>query len=187
MMRDQALFISGLLVEKAGGPPVKPYQPEGLYKSMAFSDRTGYEQDPGEGLWRRSLYTYWKRTVLSPTMQVMDASAREVCTVRESRTNTPLQALDLMNDVTYVEAARLLGERMLHEGGADPADRLAWGFRVLTARKPNERELDTLRRDLNRQLEYFAQNPSEAEKYVSVGTRKRTCKCAELGFRRLRA
>lgn len=172
MVRDQALFVSGLLVEKIGGPSVKPYQPEGLYKSMAFADRTGYEQDRGEGLWRRSLYTYWKRTVLSPTMQVMDASAREVCTVRETRTNTPLQALDLMNDVTYVEAARLLAERMFREGGTSANDRLTWAFRTVTARKPSELELTTLRRNLDRQLDYFQRNPKEAEKFVATGTKK---------------
>ncbi len=108
MIRDQALFVSGLLVEKLGGPSVKPYQPDGLYKDMAFSSLTGYDRDKGEGLWRRSLYTYWKRTVLAPNMQVFDASSREFCQVREVRTNTPLQALNLMNDVTYVEATRLL-------------------------------------------------------------------------------
>ncbi len=112
MIRDQALFVSGLLVEKLGGPSVKPYQPDGLYKDMAFSGLTGYDRDVGEGLWRRSLYTFWKRTVLSPTMQVFDASAREYCTVRDTRTNTPLQSLNLMNDVTFGhnprEATRLL-------------------------------------------------------------------------------
>ncbi len=139
MIRDQALFAAGLLVEQRGGPSVKPYQPEGLYKDMAFSGLTGYERDTGAGLWRRSLYTFWKRTVLSPTMQVFDAAAREFCTVRDTRTNTPLQALNLMNDVTYVEAARLLAERMLNEGGATPPQRLAWGFRVLTARAQRQR------------------------------------------------
>ena len=108
MIRDQALFVSGLLVEKLGGPSVRPYQPEGLYKDMLFSNMTNYAQDKSEGLWRRSLYTYWKRTVMPPAMQVFDASSREYCTVRETRTNTPLQALNLMNDTTYVEAARLM-------------------------------------------------------------------------------
>jgi hypothetical protein len=122
MIRDQALFISGLLVEELGGSSVRPYQPANLYKDMVFSNMTNYDQDQGEGLWRRSLYTFWKRTVMPPAMHVFDASSREYCMVRETRTNTPLQALNLMNDVTYVEAARMLAQRMLNEGGANPED-----------------------------------------------------------------
>ncbi|HMY74608.1 MAG TPA: DUF1553 domain-containing protein, partial [Blastocatellia bacterium] len=172
MIRDQALFVSGLLVEKQGGPSVKPYQPDGLYKDMAFSGLTGYQHDKGEGLWRRSLYTFWKRTVLSPAMQVFDASAREFCTVRDTRTNTPLQALNLMNDVTYLEAARLLAERMLKTGGATPEQRLTWAFRSVLSRSPNERELQTLLRNLNSQLETFTRQPQEAERLLNVGERR---------------
>jgi hypothetical protein len=172
VIRDQALFAAGLLVEQLGGPSVKPYQPEGLYKDMAFSGLTGYERDKGAGLWRRSLYTFWKRTVLSPTMQVFDASAREFCTVRDTRTNTPLQALNLMNDVTYIEAARFLAERMLKEGGATPQQRLAWGFRVLLARAPVERELQTLLRQLTKQQAHFQQNPQAAAQLLNVGDKR---------------
>jgi hypothetical protein len=172
MIRDQALFVSSLLVEKQGGPSVKPYQPDGLYKDMAFSGLTGYQHDKGEGLWRRSLYTFWKRTVLSPTMQVFDASAREFCTVRDTRTNTPLQALNLMNDVTYLEAARLLAERMLKEGGASTSDRLAWAFRLATSRQPTEKELEVLLRNLTRQQEYFSRYPQEAAKLLAVGEKR---------------
>ena len=138
MIRDQALFVSGLLVEKLGGPSVRPYQPEGLYKDMLFSNMTNYAQDKSEGLWRRSLYTFWKRTVMPPAMQVFDASSRESCTVRETRTNTPLQALNLMNDTTYVEAARLMAQRMLSEGGTKPEDRLALGLRLAAGRRPDD-------------------------------------------------
>ena len=106
------------LSRSMGGPSVRPYQPEGLYKDMLFSNMTNYAQEKGEGLWRRSLYTFWKRTVMPPAMQVFDASSREYCTVRETRTNTPLQALNLMNDTTYVEAARLMAQRMMTEGGS---------------------------------------------------------------------
>jgi hypothetical protein len=172
MIRDQALFISGLLVEKPGGPSVKPYQPDGLYKDMAFSGLTGYNRDQGEGLWRRSLYTFWKRTVLAPNMQVFDASAREFCTVRETRTSTPLQALNLMNDVTYVEAARMLAERTLHEGGTTPQARLAFAFRLATSRQPDERELQTLVRNLKAQAEYFNQHPQDAAKLLANGDRR---------------
>jgi hypothetical protein len=171
-IRDQALFVSGLLVERIGGPSVKPYQPDGLYKDMAFGGLTGYAQDKGDGLWRRSLYTFWKRTVLSPTMQVFDASAREFCTVRDTRTNTPLQSLNLMNDVTYVEAARMLAERMIKEGGATPQERLAWAFRAATSRQPSERELQVLLKSLSKQMDYFSRNPQEAAKLLSVGEKR---------------
>jgi hypothetical protein len=176
MIRDQALFVSGLLVEKLGGPSVKPYQPDGLYKDMAFSGLTGYERDNGEGLWRRSLYTFWKRTVLSPTMQVFDASAREYCTVRDTRTNTPLQSLNLMNDVTYVEAARLLAQRMLREGGATPQARVAWAFLAVASRRPSERELQVLLRNLSWQMDYFGHNPREATKLLSIGEKRNEAK-----------
>ncbi len=172
MIRDQALFDSGLLVEKLGGPSVKPYQPDGLYKDMAFSGMTTYNRSTGEGLWRRSLYTFWKRTVLSPTMQVFDASAREFCTVRDTRTNTPLQSLNLMNDVTYIEAARMLAERMIREGGATPQERLAWAFRLMTSRQPNAREIQTLVGNLNAQRDYFKRNLQEAEKLLAIGEKR---------------
>ena len=172
MIRDQALFVSGLLVEKLGGPSVKPYQPDGLYKDMAFSGMTAYNHSVGEGLWRRSLYTFWKRTVLSPTMQVFDASAREFCTVRDTRTNTPLQSLNLMNDVTYIEAARMLAERMLKEGGTNSPERLSWAFRLMTSRQPNEREIQTLVGNLNAQTEYFRRNPAEADKLLAIGEKR---------------
>jgi hypothetical protein len=171
-IRDQALLVSGLLVERIGGPSVKPYQPDGLYKDMAFGGLTGYAQDKGDGLWRRSLYTFWKRTVLSPTMQVFDASAREFCTVRDTRTNTPLQSLNLMNDVTYIEAARMLAERMMKEGGATPQERLAWAFCAATSRQPSERESQLLLKSLNKQMDYFSRNPLEAARLLSVGEKK---------------
>ncbi len=173
VIRDQALLVSGLLVEKLGGPSVKPYQPDGLYKDMAFSGLTGYNRDKGEGLWRRSLYTFWKRTVLSPTMQVFDASAREFCTVRDTRTNTPLQSLNLMNDVTYIEAARSLAERMMKEGGASPRERVAWAFGVAVSRQPNAKEIDLLLRSFDRQKGHFSGNPGEAVKLLSVGEKKK--------------
>jgi hypothetical protein len=172
MIRDQALFISGLLVEKLGGPSVKPYQPDGLYKDMAFSGLTGYDRDKGEGLWRRSLYTFWKRTTLSPPMRIFDASAREFCTVRDTRTNTPLQSLNLMNDITYIEAARMMAERMITEGGSTPSDRGAWAFRAVTSRRPSERERQVLSSSFNKHMDYFSRHPQEAVKLLSVGERK---------------
>lgn len=172
MIRDSALFTSGLLVEKLGGPSVKPYQPPGLYKDMVFSNMTEYDQAKDEGLWRRSLYTYWKRTVMPPAMQVFDASARESCTVREPRTNTPLQALNLMNDVAYVEAARLLAARMIKEGGATPEARLEWAFRLLTARRPDERELRILVDNLHAQIRHFRERPEAALQLLATGEKR---------------
>jgi hypothetical protein len=180
MIRDQALSVSGLLVEKIGGPSVKPYQPDGLYKDMVFSALTKYAQAKGDGLWRRSLYTFWKRTVLSPTMQVFDASAREFCTVRDTRTNTPLQSLNLMNDVTYVEAARLLGQRMILEGGDTAESRLIWGFRLATSRKPAENEVALLLRDLNRQRGYYADHKKEASQLLTVGEKRNDSKIEDV-------
>lgn len=172
MIRDQALAAAGLLVERLGGPSVKPYQPDGLYKDMTFSGLTRYDTDHGEGLWRRSLYTFWKRTVLSPNMQVFDASAREFCTVRDTRTNTPLQSLNLMNDVTYLEASRLIAQRMLLEGGPDDADRLAWGFRTITLRQLDQNELRVLTRYLQSQRQHFTAHPEEANRLLSLGERR---------------
>ena len=168
-IRDQALFVSGLLVEELGGPSVKPYQPAGLLKDMVFTNMAEYAQEQGEGLWRRSLYTFWKRTVMPPAMQVFDASSREYCQVSETRTNTPLQALNLMNDVAYVESARMLAQRMLNEGGARPADRITEGFRLATGRVPDELETELLQSSLGSQLVYFKTNPDAAAKLIAVG------------------
>lgn len=172
IIRDQALFDSGLLVEKFGGPSVRPYQPAGLFKDMVFSNMTRYEQSEGDGLWRRSLYTFWKRTIMPPSMQVFDASAREACTVREVRTNTPLQALNLMNDVTYLEAARMLAVRMMREGGARPEERIAWAFRVLTARPPDEGERRILTEHVRSELARFAKQPETAAQFLTVGEKR---------------
>ncbi|HEY9436237.1 MAG TPA: DUF1553 domain-containing protein, partial [Blastocatellia bacterium] len=172
MIRDQALLVSGLLMEKLGGPSVRPYQPAGLLKDMVFSNMTNYAQDKGEGLWRRSLYTFWKRTVLNPGMQIFDATAREQCAVRDTRTNTPLQALNLMNDVTYVESARMLAERMLLTVSTGPRGRLAWAFRAVTSRPPDGVEQETLLENLNAQLAYFRERPREAEKLLMIGEKR---------------
>ena len=136
MIRDQALAVSGLLVEKVGGPSVKPYQPEGLWADMVEGGYGDYVQETGDDLYRRSLYTFWKRTLGPPTMMTFDASTRETCIVRTGRTNTPLQALNLMNDVTYVEAARRLAERMMTEGGETPEDRIGYAYLLSTAHRP---------------------------------------------------
>jgi hypothetical protein len=167
MVRDQALAISGLLVDKIGGPSVKPYQPAGLWKELSGGD--DYKPDTGEGLHRRSLYTYWKRTAPPPMMMNFDAAGRETCVVRELRTNTPMQALNLMNDVTYLEAARKMAERMMREGRGTPASRIAYGFELATARMPREREAEILLASFGFYRDAFQSDPAAAAKYLSQG------------------
>src|SRR6185295_6619450 len=142
MIRDQALAVSGLLVEKLGGPSVKPYQPKGLWKDL--SSEADYMQDEGEKLYRRSLYTFWKRTISPPTMVTFDAAGRETCSVRPSRTSTPLQALTLMNEITFVEAARALAQQMMTIGRGTPEERIGFAFRLATSRSPTDVELKVL-------------------------------------------
>src|SRR5207237_1513180 len=139
-LRDQALALSGLLVDKVGGPPVRPYQPPGLWEDFSFN-QIKYVQDHGDSLYRRSLYTFWRRSIGPPNM--FDTSARQVCTVRQSRTNTPLHALILMNDVTFTEAARVRAERLMKQAGT-PDQRLAIAFRAATSRSPSTVEQKVL-------------------------------------------
>jgi hypothetical protein len=168
MIRDQALFVSGLLVERVGGPSVRPYQPAGLVKEL-HGGSEDYVQDHGENLYRRGLYTFWKRTVAPPGLMTFDAANRETCVVRESRTNTPLQALNLLNDVTYVEAARALAQRVLREAGQAPEQRLTRAFRLATLRSPRPRELAVLRAGLEQHLADYRQERAAALKLASAG------------------
>jgi hypothetical protein len=165
-IRDQALFAAGLLVEGLGGPSVKPYQPAGLWHELADTE---YLPDRGPGLYRRSLYTFWKRTVAPPSMMTFDASPRETCVVRETRTNTPLQALTLMNDVTFVEAARVLARRVMREGGPTPEGRLTLAFRLATARGPRPAELKVLLDDLGYHQSHYRQDRPAALRLLSIG------------------
>ena len=166
VLRDQALAVSGLLVETIGGPSVKPYQPPGLWKELAGGD--DYKPDTGPGLHRRSLYTFWKRTAPPPMMMNFDAAGREACVVRELRTNTPLQSLDLMNDLIFLEAARALAGRMLREGGDSPARRLAYGFELATGRPPKSREADILLASMHYYLDTFQSDHAAALKYITI-------------------
>jgi len=170
MIRDQALAISGLLNEKMGGPAVKPYQPDGLWEQLsAFQGRKLFERSKGADLWRRSVYSFWKRTVPPPSMTVFDAPTREFCVIRRPMSSTPLQALALLNDEMYIETARLLAERMLHEGGATPAARLAYAFRLATARTPSPAETTILEAGLNQRLAQYRADRAAAEKLLSAG------------------
>lgn len=169
-IRDEALYVSGLLVEKLGGPSVKPYQPEGLWTEVAMpqSNTRIFERGNGDELWRRSLYTYWKRAAPPPSLAALDSPTRESCTVRRISTNTPLQALVLWNDVQFVEAARALAARTLGEPG-DDAQRLSRMFQRCTSRTPSESDSRALAAALQGFRERFAQAPSDAAKLLSVG------------------
>ncbi|MCY3774895.1 MAG: DUF1549 and DUF1553 domain-containing protein, partial [Candidatus Aminicenantes bacterium] len=173
MIRDQALAVSGLLVGSVGGPSVKPYQPAGIWDEIAGGStgayKKGYEQGTGAHLYRRSLYSFWRRTIHPPGMEVFDAPSREVCTSRRERTNTPLQALTLMNDVTYVEAARALAQRLIREGGPTDEDRVEFGFRLVTSRRPEPAEIEVLRRGLQRHRSAYENDPAAAAKLVKIG------------------
>ena len=172
VLRDQALAISGLLVEKVGGPSVKPYQPTGLWTELAGGK--GYLQDHGDKLYRRGLYTYWKRAVPPPAMLNFDSAGREACTVRQTRTNTPLQALNLMNDVTFVESSRMMAERMMIEGGKTPAERVAYGYRLATARQPGARRTEILVDSFHHHLDNYETDRKGALALVSQGEHPRS-------------
>jgi hypothetical protein len=163
------LAVSGLLSTRIGGPSVLPYQPEGLWNDLAGGYQPPYVQSHGADLYRRSLYTYRKRTVSHPTLNTFDAPSWEVCTLKRPSTNTPLQALALLNDVTYAEAARKLAERMIVEGGPTLADRIRFAFRLATARTPTDPELKTLSSGFDRYLAEFQKDPASAEKAIQVG------------------
>jgi hypothetical protein len=172
LVRDTALAASGLLNAEIGGPSVLPYQPKGLWEEMAFGEgfsAQSYQQSHGPDLYRRGMYTFWKRTVPPASLATFDAPDREKCTARRAMTNTPLQALALMNDPTYVEAARALAQRALIEGGKDDSSRLTYAFRLATARKPTRAEAGVLRRLLRGRLDAFQKSPREAAKLIAIG------------------
>lgn len=168
-IRDNALFASGLLNPALGGPPVKPYQPTGLWNVVAAGAGTRYTPSKGRDLYRRSIYTYWKRAVNPPRMLIFDSATREYCVVDRNSTNTPLQALVLMNDVTFVEAARALAERMMNEGGETVEARLEFGFRLAIGIKPTETELNILRKTYDDFRMDFTKDPKSAEEFLTPG------------------
>jgi hypothetical protein len=175
MLRDQALAVSGLLVERVGGPSVKPPQPYGLWEAVGYtaSNTANFVADKGCGkVHRRSLYTFWKRTAPPPQMNAFDAPSRESCTLRRERTNTPLQALLLLNEKQFVECARALAERAMREGGAKPEERVAFLFRLATARRPDAKELNELLAAYKDHLGTYTRDPAAAKKLIAVGESK---------------
>ncbi|HVH60120.1 MAG TPA: DUF1553 domain-containing protein, partial [Candidatus Sulfotelmatobacter sp.] len=175
MVRDNALAISGLLNDKIGGPSAYPYQPKGLWEEMAFGEGysgQSYTESSGSELYRRGIYTVWKRTVPPPSLTLFDAPDREKCTARRTVTNTPLQALALLNDPTYVEAARALAERTLRHGGKSDRARLDFAFKLATARTPDLVERAVLLNSLSKFRSTYRQNHEGANKLLSVGESK---------------
>lgn len=170
-LRDEALYVGGLLNLKMGGRGVRPYQPPGIWEAVGYTTSTTakYTQDHGDALYRRSLYMFWKRTAPPPTMITFDAPSRERCRARRERTNTPLQALITLNDPQYFEAARHLGYRMMREGGTEDSARLQYGFRLATGRSPCGSECTVLEESLAAQRAHYTANIEAAKKTISVG------------------
>jgi len=175
MIRDNALFVSGLINDKVGGPSVLPYQPKGLWEEMAFGgdfSAQTYEQSHGADLYRRSMYTFWKRTVPYPGLNTFDAPDREKCSARRTVTNTPLQALLLMNDPTYLEAARALAQRDLSEAPANEQERVRYAFRLVTDREPSAKEAEILDKLYQKERAHYQANKDAAAKLLVIGESK---------------
>lgn len=172
-IRDSALFVSGLFVEKVGGPSVRPYQPKGVWEEVAIdTNLSRFVQDTGEKLYRRSLYTYWKRSSPHPAMMTFDAPTREKCIGARSRTNTPLQALVTLNDPQFVEASRAFAERIV-KSGTSPEDRVRFAIKSALGRPATEREVTLLSKLAASQLERFKADPKKASSFLAVGESKR--------------
>ena len=174
-IRDQALAVSGLLNPKIGGRSVNPYQPPGIWEELASREdganwtAQAYEQDHGEDLYRRTMYTFWKRTAPPPSLMAFDTPDRETCAVRRARTNTPIQALVTMNDPTYVEAARKFAERIVREGGNDDPSRIAFAMNTVVSHLPTTKERASLEKTLERARKTFQHDPQKATQILSVG------------------
>ncbi|MFT4513953.1 MAG: hypothetical protein ACI91B_002660 [Planctomycetota bacterium] len=172
IVRDNALAVSGLLVRKIGGRSVRPYQPPGFYRHLNFPKRQ-YQQDKGDNLWRRSIYTHWQRQYLHPSLAAFDAPSREECTVERARSNTPLQALVLLNDPILVEAARALAMRMHSEGGDDVQKQIIFAWQTVLSREPNAKELGVMLAHHQRLLAQYTDNPDAAKLLLSIGEHAR--------------
>ena len=166
ILRDQALLVSGLLVEKEGGPSVKPFQPEQLWSEAS---NFTYKMGEGSDLYRRSLYTYWKRTLAPPSMALLDTADREWCSVRPKQTNTPLQALTLLNEQAFIESAIALGSR-IHQTPGSLRNKLILGFRMTTTRSPNGAELATLEQSFERYRNAFERDPTALKQLLATAT-----------------
>ena len=175
MLRDIALQSSGLLVNKIGGPSVKPYQPENVWESVGYptSDTTKYKQDHGDALYRRSLYTYWKRMAMPPNMDAFDAPTRDTACTRRQRTDTPLQALVTMNDPQWVEASRALAERLIRQGGKQPEQRIQYLSELVLSHDPSPQMASVLQQSLDQMEQHYEADPVAAHDLVAVGEKPR--------------
>ncbi len=174
MVRDYALATSGLLAEKLGGASVKPYQPDGVWEAVAMigSNTRDYRRDSGESLYRRSLYTFWKRSAPPASMDIFNAPSREACTVRRERTNTPIQALVTLNDPQFIEAARHLAQLALKEGGAAPAGPIDFMARRLLSRSLKDPEVPVVNASLDDLLAHYRAHPDDARALLTEGESK---------------
>ena len=170
MVRDNALAVAGILVEEIGGRSVKPYQPPGYWRHLNFPGRT-WQHDNGPNQYRRAIYTHWQRSLLHPSLLAFDAPSREECTAERPRSNTPLQALVLLNDPTYVEAACAFAERIMKEGGDDAASRIRWAFEEALSRPANDRELRLVSDLQAQQLKRYRADGAAASELLTVGIR----------------
>jgi hypothetical protein len=175
MLRDIALQSGGLLVKKIGGPSVKPYQPPNVWEQVSYptSDTVSYTQEHGEALYRRSMYSYWKRMATLPDLDAFDAPMRDVACTRRQRTDTPLQALVTMNDVQWVEAARGLAQRVIHDGGKPPEERIKLLSEILLAHDPSPLMVTVLNGSLAQMEKHYAANSKAAHDLLEVGEKKR--------------
>ena len=168
MIRDSALMISGLLVEDHGGASIKPYQPAGYYRHLNFPRRK-YQHHTGNRQWRRGVYIHWQRQFLHPMLKALDAPSREECTAERPRSNTPTAALTLLNDPTFVEAARVFAARIIREGGSKDDDRLDFAFRQVLSRKPETQERGVLQKLLAIRKKQYKANPDAARDFIRTG------------------
>jgi hypothetical protein len=171
-LRDSALALSGLLAPTIGGPPVKPYQAPGSMWKVLNNFLPEYKPDKGEGLYRRSLYTFWRRTTTPPNMMIFDTGTRDVCATRRQTTNTPLQPLVMLNDPQFVETARKLGERILKHGGTTDESRAKWAYREVTGNAPTAQQLSILLELIKEQRGFFTSVPKDAEALLKIGDSK---------------
>jgi hypothetical protein len=170
MVRDNALAVGGLLVRKVGGRSVRPYQPDGYYQYLNFPERT-YTADVGENQYRRGVYTHWQRTYLHPMLLAFDAPSREECTAERPVSNTPKAALTLLNDPTFVEAARVFAENIIRHGGDGVKSRLTWAYRQALTREPQEKEIAVLTSLYGRHFEHYSAQPDAGRELLSIGQR----------------
>jgi hypothetical protein len=168
LVRDYALSAAGLLVETIGGPSVKPYQPEGYWENLNFPKRE-YQHDTGPEQYRRGLYVWWQRSFLHPSLLAFDAPTREECAAERNRSNIPQQALVLLNDPTYVEAAKMLAARILTEAEGDADQRITWAWQTVLQRDPDAEELKTVRDLLDKHRDIYRENPEGAEALLKTG------------------